>query len=144
MPLCKSLLAVPADLEIEDPAWQEANPEVCYELARLDADWPGKEMADTHFVDGQKLMRGVIEVPGDDPLVLVEGLIQIYNQPWELLALQTFGQPGEEPVVFMPVQPKALTFLDPRYEQTEEGPVEKTPEPSWIPVVYGQGGWIGD
>lgn len=77
--LCKSLLAVPETLEIEDPAWQLANLEVCWELAELEADWPGKELPDTHAVSGQKLMRGVIEVPGDDPLLLVQGLLQIYG-----------------------------------------------------------------
>lgn len=139
--LCKMIIEVPASLEFT-PEWCAANPTILTAINALDAKWPEAYTSSTKILDGRKIIVTNLEIPGDEKLARVQGLIAAFGLDWQVLALADWNGDG----VYLPVEARALQFLDDRpYTYDQDGvQVEGllTPDVSWIPVISGQSPWV--
>lgn len=151
--LCKMIVEVPASLDIEDEQWQADNQTICYEISRLGTQWPGLLLSSTKILSDKKIMLCSLTIPGDNKLLLVQGLLLVYGLDWKILGLQEFGASKVEedrsivPYIFLSIQPDVLLYQDDRFStiQDELGnstSVLLTPEVSWVPIFSGQSPWV--
>ena len=94
--LLNLIAEVPEETSL-DETWCAANPGPCYETFRLDMERTTPMAPDTHATAGKKLSLVTLDVDGTAPLALIEGLFLIYQLPWQVVCLQSFG--ATEPIL---------------------------------------------
>lgn len=139
-------MQVPEDLNTADETWQAENTCAMYELYRLGAEWSHafpEYTAGTVVNGGDKIILSTINIDGDDPLTLVEGMLTVCELPWTVLNMQTlypndaycdessignqedcelggFVWHPEAPTVYRKMRSTALDFQETRYIKDED------------------------
>lgn len=157
------LIIVPEDLDISDPTWQAANPQVAWELSNMVYTYTPDKAPGTEYDAPNKVVHVIVNEAGDDPLTYYESLFIIYGLDWEIIGLQSFGNEidavwdntdPENPVLVTPALPtvyknvdtaKLFPFLQTRYIYDTSDPPqvigEHTKELNWMHKFSGMAEW---